>query len=274
MSAPATPAILEEFHSDSQLQATILVSVWELGEVVGPLILAPLSELYGRLPVYHSATVLFVALSIAAAKSTSIQMLIAFRFLLGVLVASSTLNSCIVGDMFRHEQRGQALSIMGMVPYVAPCLGPTIGGFVSDSLGWRWTFWMTAIITGSLEVFFLFLFRETYRVTILRKKLRRLRVEMNCPSLRLRYEEDENKMKRFWQSIIRPPKLLFASLSILLVAICGSFAMGYVYVAITSMTLIFEQTYSFSESHVGLSYLGLGELHPKIRLFPFMLPMI
>lgn len=58
MCAPATPHILDEFHSNSQLESTVLVSSWELGEVIGPLIIGPVSELYGRLPVYHTANII------------------------------------------------------------------------------------------------------------------------------------------------------------------------------------------------------------------------
>lgn len=53
MCAPATSYILKEFHTTNQLYATILVSIWELGEVVGPFLIGPLSEIYGRLPVFH-----------------------------------------------------------------------------------------------------------------------------------------------------------------------------------------------------------------------------
>lgn len=138
MCAPATSYVLDEFHSSSKLQATLLVSIWELGEVIGPLVIAPLSESFGRLPAYHSANIFFILCTVAAAESTSMGMLIAMRFLLGFSVASTVINPCIVGDMFPEEHRGKAMSLMGMIPFVAPCLGPTIGGFVAEARGWRW----------------------------------------------------------------------------------------------------------------------------------------
>lgn len=54
MCAPATSHILAEFHSTNKLDSTIMVSIWELGEVVGPFLVAPLCEIYGRLPVFHT----------------------------------------------------------------------------------------------------------------------------------------------------------------------------------------------------------------------------
>ena len=148
MCAPATSYILQEFHTTNTLESTLLVSIWELGEVVGPLFIAPLCESFGRLPTYHAANIAFILFTVAAAESTSMGMLIAMRFFLGMTVASTVINPSIVGDMFEESQRGKAMSLMGMIPFVAPCLGPTIGGFVAEVEGWRWTFWVIAIIAG------------------------------------------------------------------------------------------------------------------------------
>lgn len=81
---------------------------------MGPLIIGPLSEIYGRLPVYHTANILFIAFSVIAAESQNMNMLIAFRFMLGMAVASTTLNPCIVGDMFEEATRGRAIAVMGV----------------------------------------------------------------------------------------------------------------------------------------------------------------
>lgn len=260
MCAPATPKILHDFHSDSQLHATILVSIWELGEVFGPLVVGPLSEIYGRLPIYHTMNILFVFFSVVAAESRSINMLIALRFLLGFTVASTTLNSCIVGDMFREESRGRALAIMGMMPFIAPVLGPTIGGFISEAKGWRWTFWFTAIVTGAFEVCFLATYRESYNVVIIRRKTRRLRQMTGNEHLRSCYDADGDArtVTSLHRSILRPIQLLLCSPVLLLVSICGAFAISHTYVIITSITRIFEVDYRFPTRLVGLTYLGLG----------------
>lgn len=258
MCAPATPQILDEFHSTSHLESTILVSIWELGEVVGPLIVGPLSERYGRLPVYHTANFLFVIFSAAAAQSTSIQMLIAFRFLLGVSVASTTLNPCIVGDLFDQQHRGRALAIMGMTPFIAPVLGPTIGGFISEAKGWRWTFWLTTIFTGVLELGFLAVYRESYKVVILERKAHRLRKDTRNERLQSRYDTGVSGNILLGQAVLRPLQLIFLSPVMLLLSTSGAFAISYTYVIITSLGGIFEQNYGFSEGSVGLSYLGLG----------------
>lgn len=259
--APATTYILQEFHSTNKLQSTLLVSIWELGEVVGPIVVAPLSETYGRLPVYHTANVLFILFSIVAAKSSSLIMLITMRFLLGLSVASTVINPCIVGDMFKEQSRGRALSIMGTVPFIAPVLGPSIGGVISEALGWRWTFWVTAIIAGPLQLLFFITCRETYRVRILQMKAAGMRKKTGNLLLRSSYKHDKGSMSTstlVWDTILRPLRLLLCSPVVLLVGICSAVGMSQVYVIITLLPGIYENMYSFDKGVVGLAYWGVG----------------
>ena len=182
MCAPAAPLILQEFSSNNQLYQTLLVSIWELGEAFGPLFIAPLSEIYGRAPVYNAVNTLFCIFSIAGAVSTNIQMFVAFRFLNGMAVGAIVLNPSIVGDLFVTEERGNALAIEGIAPLIGPVLGPVIGGYVSQAIGWRWLFWLAAIFAGIIEVDFFFFFRETYKIRILEKKAGRLQAKTKDPS--------------------------------------------------------------------------------------------
>jgi MFS family permease len=84
MFAPAVPEVMQEFSSTNVDLASFVVSVYILGYAFGPLVIAPMSELYGRLPVYHVNTSLFVLFNIACAKSTGLPMLVVFRFLAGI----------------------------------------------------------------------------------------------------------------------------------------------------------------------------------------------
>ncbi|KAF7892633.1 uncharacterized protein EAF02_000171 [Botrytis sinoallii] len=150
--APAAPQILAGFHENSGLYSTILVSIWELGEILGPLIIAPLAELYGKLVIYNVANVLFIIFSIGGATSTNIDKLIAFRCLSGLMVASTTLNDGTIGDMFPPEQRGGAISLISLFPLLGIVVGPIIGGYLTAAAGWRWTFWIITIATGVVQI--------------------------------------------------------------------------------------------------------------------------
>jgi MFS family permease len=147
---------------------------------------------------------------------------------------------------------------MGIMPFIAPVCGPIIGGVVSEAAGWRWTFWLTAIMAGTFEVLFLLLYRETYSVAILRQKTKRLRLKTGNLLLRSRHDGNTPTKLLLTRAIFRPLTLLVVSPVVLLVAICCALDMSYVYIIITNITGIYEQTYGFSERLAGFTYLGLG----------------
>ena len=84
--AASIPAVAE-YYDCSQLASTSAVSFFLLGFAVGPLLFAPLSEMFGRLPVIRVTLLLFVLSNIACALAPDIQILLAFRFIGGLLGA-------------------------------------------------------------------------------------------------------------------------------------------------------------------------------------------
>jgi len=81
--APGVPEVMETFHSTDNMLEGFMVSVYVLGFAFGPLIFAPLSEMYGRLPLYHTCNCFFVVFTIAAGLSSNMTMFIVFRFFMG-----------------------------------------------------------------------------------------------------------------------------------------------------------------------------------------------
>lgn len=258
MCAPAAPLILKTFSSTDRINETLLVSIWELGEAFGPLLIAPLSEMFGRAPVYHSANMLFCIFSIATAVSSNVDMLIAFRFFNGVAVASIVLNPSIVGDMFVTEQRGNAMSIMTLGPLLGPVLGPVAGGYISQPIGWRWLFWLAAILAGAVEIGFGIWFRETYKAQILRRKAAAIRKETGDPLFRSEYDMKLRLRDLLTNSTTRTVRMLILSPIIFLMSFYVSVVFAYTYILFTTMTEIFQDKYGFSTGSASLSFLGIG----------------
>jgi hypothetical protein len=92
MFAPGIPQLMEEFHSSSTLLAGFVVSVYVLGFAIGPLILAPASELVGRAIIYHICNAGFTVFTVACAVSTNLGMLITFRFFQGCFGSAPVTN--------------------------------------------------------------------------------------------------------------------------------------------------------------------------------------
>lgn len=297
---PAVPQILEEFGSTDTLYLAILVSAWEFGEAVGPLLAAPLSEVFGRAPCYNAANIVFIIFSIACAVSSNLPMLVAFRLINGIGDASIALNPSIISDMFIQEERGFPLSMVGFPPLIGPVAGPVIGGYLTEREGWRWAFWFSAIAGGLCELCFLALFRETYRPTILRVKAQALRKKTGVNGYYSNYdhERSESGCYTLRRAIIRPAQMLAKSPIVALLATYISVIYGFAYILLTTITEVFESTYAFTQGQAGLAYLGMslgmvtgvllcastsdwwlkkqaavhdGELKPEYRLPPMVL---
>lgn len=115
--APGIDQVMHEFNSNNDLLATLVVSRYMLGFATGPLVLSPMSELYGRTPVLNITNILHIVFTIACAVSSNLNMLIGFRFLAGCVGSTPiTVGGGVINDIMRQEQRGKAMSIFVMGP--------------------------------------------------------------------------------------------------------------------------------------------------------------
>lgn len=148
--APGVPVLMKEFGSTNQALGIFVVSIYVLGLGTGPIVFAPLSELYGRLPIQHIGNLGFIVFTIACAVSTNLGMLIGFRLLQGMFAAVPLTNGGgVIADTVRQEERGFALACFTFGLLAGPCVGPVIGGFLAAATSWRWAFWLTAILVSN-----------------------------------------------------------------------------------------------------------------------------
>ncbi|KAK6509165.1 hypothetical protein TWF481_003926 [Arthrobotrys musiformis] len=259
MFAPAIPEVMMDFRNRSTTLSSFIVSVYLLGFAVGPIIIAPLSELYGRRWVYIACNYLFTAFTIACGRSTSIGMLIAFRLLAGAAgCAPLTLGGGSIADMIPFEQRGKFMAIYGMGPLMGPIIGPIAGGYLGADAGWRWIFYVLAIALGVVSIISTFVLDETHHPTLLRHKARRLNQENNTDKYKSVFHSDLPTKEVFTRAIWRPLKMLVFSPIILLLSLYMSVVYGYLYLLFTTFYIVFQGFYGFSTGSVGLSYLGIG----------------
>jgi multidrug resistance protein len=141
--------VMQEFHTESDVYAVFVLSVYVLGYAFGPLLIAPLSELHGRVIVFHTCNTLFVIFIVACAVSNSLGMLTGFRFLAGLAGSCPiTLGPATIGDITKPERRGIMVAIMSLGPLMGPAIGPVIGGFLAEAKGWRWIYWLIVIVVS------------------------------------------------------------------------------------------------------------------------------
>ncbi|OJJ48413.1 hypothetical protein ASPZODRAFT_61473 [Penicilliopsis zonata CBS 506.65] len=259
MFAPGVPQVMVDFHNDSTLLATFVVSVFILGYTFGPLVVAPLSEWAGRSPIYHVCNVLFVVFSIVCAVAPNMNTLIAFRFFAGFVgVAPITIGSGTIADIMPREKRGAAMAIWSLGPLLGPVIGPVVGGFIVEDKGWRWVFWVLVIVSGASTLLCFLVLRETYAPIILEKKAAHLRKETGNDAYQSRLKPNIPAGEMFRLSILRPTKMLLFSPIVTLLSLYVAVLYGLLYILFTTFTFVYEDQYRFSSSMVGLAYLGSG----------------
>jgi EmrB/QacA subfamily drug resistance transporter len=134
------PTLTRLFQTDlSTIQWTLLA--YDLTLIGLVLTLGRLGDLFGRKRIYASGYLLFVLGSILCGLSQSPAQLIAFRILQGIGGSMLIANGrAILTLIFPAEQRGKALGFASMAFHVGFLTGPTLGGFIIDTIGWRWNF--------------------------------------------------------------------------------------------------------------------------------------
>ncbi|KAL3447437.1 major facilitator superfamily domain-containing protein [Aspergillus insuetus] len=259
MFAPGVSEVTKEFNITNSMLGSFVVSVYILGYCFGPFLIAPISEIYGRVMLYHICNLLFLIFTIACAVAQSMPQLIVFRLLAGMAgVCPLTIGSGTVADMVPKEKRAGIMAIWAMGPILGPVVGPVAGGFLAEAEGWRWVFWVIAIATGAMMILTVIWYRESYGPVVLKRKAARLRQATGNLNLRPAYDESKFGLQLFLSALARPLKLLFGSPIVFLMALLSATTYGYLYLMFTTITSIFEENYGFSPGVAGLAYLGFG----------------
>lgn len=248
---PIASRIISDLNGgqDSKTGSILLVTIWELGEAAGPLLIAPLSERYGRYPIFNVANILFIFGSILGVLSQSVGLMIFARFFVGMTVASNVLNPAIIGDIFPSEQRGSAMSVVMFAPLLGGAIGPAISGAIAETLGWRGTMWLAIGLSSVCELVFLTCFRETYKVTVLAKKGLPISDNIESP-----IPEDPGLLA----SITRPVKVFWSSFVLQVISLYGALCFTWFYVMSTTLPDILRYNYKFTPAMVGTAFLSFS----------------
>ncbi|KAJ5939032.1 hypothetical protein N7466_002166 [Penicillium verhagenii] len=259
MVAPAMGGVVKDLEITNTTLATLIVSIYLLGFALGPLIISSLSEVYGRLIVYHVCNFIFVIFVVACALSQTTAQLMVFRFITGCAGAAPlSLGGGTIADVIPIQKRGAAAALFGLGPLLGPVLGPVIGGFVAQGKGWRWVFWVVAILGGAASIGTLIFMRETHPNTLLERKAAHLRSVTGNPHLRSKLDRGLKEQQIIVAALVRPTKLLMFSPIVLGMSIYVALIFGLLYLLFATFSMVFEGQYGFTTGTSGLAYLGLG----------------
>ncbi|KAJ5499899.1 Major facilitator superfamily domain general substrate transporter [Penicillium expansum] len=227
MFAPGAEQLISEYHITSSAIEAMAVSIYVLGFAVGPLILAPLSELYGRLIIYHICNPFYFAFTAGCAFSTIVSMFLVFRFICGCAASEPmSIGRGTVADVTSPEEKGKAMAPFAVGPLLGPVIRPVIGGFVAETIGWRWTFRIILIMV------------------LLQRKAAKVLENLTAAAAPL---DGENSGRMLRRTIIRPAKILIFSPIVLFISLYSGTLFG-----------VIPSQYHFDIGVAGLAYLGLG----------------
>ncbi len=154
--ATAGPDIQRSLHLEPGLYTWITTAYFVTSTVLVP-VYGRLSDLFGRKVILIVGIVIFLASSALCGVSQNATQLIAFRALQGVGSASLFTSAfAVVADLFTPAERGKYTGLFGAVFGVSSLVGPLLGGFITDTFGWHWVFFINLPI-GAVALTFILL---------------------------------------------------------------------------------------------------------------------
>ena len=137
MYLPAMPAMRVALNTDvGSIQLTL--SAYLAGFAIFHLVCGPLADRYGRKPIITGGTLLFIVGCAGCSLASSIEELLAYRFLQGVgACVGPTLARTITRDLFGPRKAARALSLIAMLMALAPAVAPSLGSLLMLFFPWR-----------------------------------------------------------------------------------------------------------------------------------------
>ncbi|KAI1105777.1 MFS general substrate transporter [Jackrogersella minutella] len=217
-------------------ETQIFLSIFVLAFAFGPMVLSPLAEVFGRRPVWILFSCFYILWNTVAGFSRTPGLMIASRVLSGIgASAEFTISNPVLSDS----------------------IGPIIGGAVSQSIGWRWTFWILSLYDGLFVIIALFIFQETYEVITFDRRAARLRKSTGIPYYTQSRAVSETLAKRLSHSMTRPVRLLLTQPVIQVVAIFLAYNFGILYLVLSTFANFWIDRYGQTETQSGLNYIAL-----------------
>lgn len=138
----ALPPMMGELSANTDQITWVLTSYIVASAIVMPLT-GFLVTRFGRRRLLLTNIIGFMIASMLCGLSTSLAQIVLFRVLQGVFGAALVpMSQYILSDIFSKEDQGKAMAIWGVGIMIAPILGPTLGGYITASMSWRWVFYI------------------------------------------------------------------------------------------------------------------------------------
>lgn len=285
--AGGVTGIKDEFEV-TQTIAQLGISLFVLGFAVGPLMWGPLSEVFGRQPVFIGTFGGLVLCNALSASARSIGQLLAFRALAGKatnprlsgkftqklrganidcaavgIVGSSPLSNAgaLIADIFPANERGLAMGLFSFGPFMGPVMGPIVGGYLGaiDS-GWRAVLWLCTGLCGTLFLACTLLTPETFAPVLLKRRAISLsqRTGKVYVSALNHGVPVKTPTSAIWEGLSRPWALLLLEPIVLILSIYIAIVYATMYMLFAAYPIIFRNQRGWSAGQSGLAFIAMA----------------
>ena len=232
MYLPSLPSMVGYFDTQASMVQLGLTSSM-IGLALGQLFFGPLSDRYGRRSPLLAAMLLFIVSTVCCIFSSTIESFIFFRLIQGVAGAGGIVVSrSIATDLFTDRELAKAMAIIGAINGVAPVASPVLGGFLTDSIGWKGIF-VVLLVIGVLLLLGNLRFRESLPV--------------------------ERRKRGSLKSMLAGFGVVLHNRRYVYYVLQMGFAMGVLFTNISSSPFIMQQHYGFSAFGFSL-FFGINAL--------------
>ncbi|KAH3016553.1 hypothetical protein KXW60_007425 [Aspergillus fumigatus] len=243
----AIPSISHAYGCASTV-ATLGITTFLLGFASGPLLFAPLSEVWGRNTIFRVVLGLFVLFQIGCALAPNVASMIVFRFFSGFFGSPTVTNSGgSITDIWPQDNRSVPLALFSAASFLGPA--PTVGGFICQYTSWRWNFWVVLILSGVCYGAMMVFLPETYSHKLLMDKKRCM------PGYSPANQPPVKEM--LYTTLTRPWLMLFTEPILFLLSLYMALVYGILYLDFTAYPVVYRETRGWSASIAGLSFLGI-----------------
>ncbi|KAE8418386.1 major facilitator superfamily domain-containing protein [Aspergillus pseudocaelatus] len=268
-----SPGIQESFDVTSRIVVLLGLTTYMIGLGLGCLVLAPLSEVYGRRIIYISTGVLFTILVLPVALAPNFEAVVISRFFGGFFGSASVVaGPGTINDIIHPEYRALAFSLWSLGAMNGPVLGPIIGGFVYQYLGWRWINWIV-LICGGASTACLCLVKETYAPVLLKRRRKAKQIQTGDTRWWTKYDSqaEESIWRRLQTSLSRPLIMAMFEPICLFWNVYVGVVYAVLFLCFVGYPIVFQQLREWSPGLAGLGYLGIGT---GIALAVFSEPLV
>ncbi|KAF2677839.1 MFS multidrug transporter [Lentithecium fluviatile CBS 122367] len=248
----------KEWDISHTLAIFIFVSLYLLGQGIGGVLFPPYSETFGRKKLYIVSTALYSIFCVVVGVVPSMAGVIVGRFTTGFLSAIPT--TVVVGsieDMFNSKGRIWLIFLWAIVSNLGLIIGPIMGTYITLTLGWRWVFYIAAIVNGVITLL-LFSIRESRPSLLLVREVAKLRKITGIETLQALNPDHTPSLHMFARlALFRPLRLLVTEPIVFLVSIMSAVAFALIYLFTEALPPIYE-SFGFSSSSASLPFLAIG----------------